>query len=1048
MTTWLFRKIPFKLTFFLALLWLPVLPSGLPAADTVGYGQACPQDPSGQPPLSGAGDCRQGPNRRNADDLTPEQRDAIQREMSRNGGLTPEAMDALRQDPEFREVDVDEILRGRELQQMKDGGQGENGDVDHNTGASPGRHGSETAGTDEYVDYNVAPYDGSVDNGGDYNGAGHGQSANGAGKNGPGKSPVRGPSDEKTGRTDERAEVERRGTGQQEKGSLFDRYMKNQPLEAGRLKPFGYDLFKGVLLRQPGDLPVASDYAVGPGDEINIFLWGRVNARYTLTVSRDGTILFPNVGALTVSGMTFEDMKRLLTNEAKKIVGADVSVTMGRLRSIQVFVLGEVERPGAYTLGAMSTLTNALMAAGGPTSIGSLRRIDLKRGASTAATMDFYDLLLNGDRSKDLRLQNGDLIFVPTIGPIIGVAGNVKRPAVYELAEGADLSSALRLAGGIIPTAYTQQMQVERAVDNEKRIVVDINAKEPGAASSFKLQDGDLVKVASIVDRDVNAVYLHGNVKRPGKYELKEGMRLRDVLKDESALRKESFLGYGLIKRLVPPTYDVELVPFSLKAAFSDASSAENMALKPLDVIYVFSEWFFRDRPTVTISGYVRKGGRFKLEEKMTVKDLVLLAGSLGKDASRKDFELYRTDPDTKKVTLVKLDLGKAMDGDGVNNLLLKDQDRVVIHSVRETSPGRTVTVTGEVNRPGKYEYAENMTVKDLVFAAGGLKESAYIDEAELASSAIEAGRSFAISYEKIDLGKAMAGDPANDLKVNPYGTLFVKKIPGWREENYVEISGEVVFPGKYIVRKGDRLSSLIERAGGFTPRAYIKGAAFTRESVRRLQQKNIDEAVNRLEKTILSTAASTIQAAMTPEEAKQQAAALDQKKELLARMRAVRAKGRISIDVDEATKARGSSFDVRLEDMDRLVVPERPAEVHVMGSVYNQTAFVYDPSEPISSYIKKAGGFTEDANEDGIYILKEDGTAKSRRYDGSWGFRWDSANHRWVSGGFMNATLDPGDTVVVPEKVEKIAWLREIKDITQILYQIAVTAGVAIRLL
>jgi len=1157
MTTWLFRKIPFRLTFFLALLWLTVLSSGLSAADIGGYGQGCQQDPStaGQQ-LPGAGDCLQ--NGQNADNLTPEQRDAIQREVSRNGGLTPEAIEALRQDPEFRDVDVDEILRGRELQQMKDGGQGEWGSVDYNADGPRGRpddvdneangydggaygrgrvNGGEMAGADESGDYNGAPYDRNGDDGvdyGNYNKGGResnaygpgpgrgdysGQNAGnpGAGRYGgnfygndvyggngfgprkgddgnygnggyAGGRPRRGPAGNyygtggnnkdyyDTGRHgagpyhlsygngpgngghgatapgpyrleyDERADREWPGTVRPlpEKDSLFDRYMKDTPLEAGRLKPFGYDLFKWAVLRQPVDLPVASDYAVGPGDEINVFLWGRVNARYTLKVSRDGTVLFPNVGALTVSGMNFEEMRRFLTNEARKIVGADVSITMGRLRSIQVFVLGEVEKPGAYTLGAMSTLTNGLMAAGGPTSIGSLRRIDLKRGDSTVATMDFYDLLLNGDRSKDFRLQNGDLIFVPTIGPIIGVAGNVRRPAVYELAEGADLSAALRLAGGIIPTAYTQQIQVERAVNNEKRIVVDINAKEPGAASSFKLQDGDLVKVASIVDRDVNAVYLHGNVKRPGKYELKEGTRLRDVLKDESALKKESFLGYGLIKRLVPPTYEVELVPFSLKAAFSDASSAENIALKPLDVIYVFSEWFFRDRPTVTISGYVRKGGRFKLEDNMTVKDLVLLAGSLGKDASRKDFEIYRTDPDTKKVTLVKLDLGKAMDGDGANNLLLKDQDRVVVHSVRETSPGQTVTVVGQVNRPGRYEYAENMTVKDLVFAAGGLRESAYVDEAELASSSIEAGRSFAITYEKIDLAKAMAGDPANNIKVNPYGTLFVKKIPGWREENYVEIKGEVVFPGRYIVRKGDRLSSLIGRAGGFTPRAYVKGAVFTRESVRRLQQKNIDEAVSRLEKTILSTASSTIQKSLSPEDAKQQADALDQKKELLAKMKAAKAKGRISINIDEAMKERGSSFDVRLEDMDRLVIPERPAEVQVMGSVYNQTAFVYDPAASISSYIRKAGGFTEDANDDEIYILKEDGTAVSRSYDGSWGLRWDSVNHRWVTGGFMNSSLDPGDTVVVPEKLEKIAWLKEIKDITQILYQIAIATGVA----
>ncbi len=1130
----------------LAVSFLAFYPSALLAMDAgPGTGdQSCSQsyqqEDQSLPDQMRVSDCQQGQAETNADNLTPEQRAAIQREISRNGGLTPEAVDAIRHDPEFQGVDVDEVLRGRELQQMKGSGQGGGEPTYYNYGENVsngtpydrygerrygernggyGGNGGGTVGGAPYGkgaskeiyrggdgygngngpdrsyngnyygsgtfsrDYsaaarqNAGPYGGTTGQGGPetygpfmerrgygvpavpyergYEGGGpeaygpfmerqgYGVPAAPYGRGYEGKGPEAGAPE----RAGEMTGGERRGLPA-ERGSLFDRYIKNSPLEVSRLKPFGYDLFNGILLGQPRDLPVASDYAVGPGDEINIFLWGRVNAHYRLVVNRDGTILFPGVGALTVSGMTFKDMKRFLTNEARKIVGAEVNITMGRLRSFQVFVLGEVEKPGAYTLSAMSTLTNALMAAGGPTSIGSLRKVELKRDDATVATMDFYNLLLNGDRSKDLRLQNGDLVFVPTIGPIVGVAGNVKRPAVYELAGETDLSAVLRLAGGIIPTAYTQQIQVERAENNEKRIVLDINAKEPGAASSFKLHDGDLVKVASIIDGDTNAVYLHGNVKRPGKYELKKGMRLGDIIKDESALKKESYLKYGLIKRLVPPAYTVKLIPFSLKAVFADASSAENITLKPLDVIYVFSRWFFRDRPTVTINGYVRKGGRFRLEDNMTVKDLVLLAGSLRSDASRGEFELYRTDPDTAKVTLIKLDLGKAMAGDSANDIKLRDRDRVVIHSIRDTSPWRSITVTGQVNRPGTYEYAENMTVRDLVFAAGGLRESAYVDDAELSSSVIKPGQSFAIKYEKINLGKAMAGDPADNLRLNPYDTLFVKKIPDWRAENYVVISGEVVFPGRYVVRKGDTLSSLVDRAGGVTSKSYVKGAVFTRESVRALQQKNIDEAVNRLEKTTLSAAASNIQSSLTPEDAKQQAAALEQKKELIAKMKAAKAKGRISINLAEAMKQRGSSFDVRLENGDKLVIPERPSDVQVMGSVYNQTAFVYDPNASISSYIKKAGGFTGDADEDEIFILKEDGTAVGRRDYGSWAPRWDSAEHRWVSGGFMSSDLDPGDTIVVPERLEKIAWLREIKDFTQILYQIAVTAGVAIRVL
>ncbi|MDP2689276.1 MAG: SLBB domain-containing protein, partial [Deltaproteobacteria bacterium] len=282
----------------------------------------------------------------------------------------------------------------------------------------------------------------------------------------------------------------------------------------------------------------------------------------------------------------------------------EINVTMGRLRSIQVFVLGEVKNPGPYNVTAMSTITDGVIISGGPSEIGSLRSVRLKRGGKEIADMDFYDLFLRGDKSKDLRVQDGDVIFVPTIGPLVGVVGNVRRPAVYEIKGSTDLKTLLGLAGGVIPTAYTQQIQVERVEGNRKRIVVDINADD-GGLEGFGLQDADLVKIFSIFDKDMNAVYIEGNVKRPGKLELKEGMRLSDVIKGPDDLLDETFLDYGLIKRFVRPAGELRLIPFDL-GGLLNGDKEEDMELRAKDSIFVFSKWLFRDRPRASIEGEVR----------------------------------------------------------------------------------------------------------------------------------------------------------------------------------------------------------------------------------------------------------------------------------------------------------------------------------------------------------------------------------------------------------------------------------------------------------
>lgn len=812
---------------------------------------------------------------------------------------------------------------------------------------------------------------------------------------------------------------------------LFERYRELVPYQNidTELKPFGYDFFSSseVKLSSQDDIPVSPGYVVGPGDEIKLALWGRANAQFSLTVDRDGNVIVPQIGPLRVAGMTYSAMTGFLKSKAEQIIGTKLSVAMGGLKSFQVFILGEVRRPGSYALDSFSTVTTALLAAGGPSEIGSLRNIQLKRKNKVIAEIDLYDLLLKGDKSEDRVLESGDVIFVSTAGPLVGIAGNVKRPAIYEMKGKSDLSSVFELAGGLTPTAYTQHIQVARIQKNEKHIVVDINDRELGKANNFMLQDGDLVKVFPIVDWDGNAVYLNGAVKRPGKYEYKPGMRVKDLIKDFEDLTEETHLEYAFVKRL-NADMKTELIPFSPGRLLASGSEADNITLRPQDNIYVFSKSFFKDRSLVTVDGEVRKPGTFDFVEKIRVKDAILLAGGLKKDASLKKGEIIRVEDDKGFATLY-FNVEKALSEDPLENLSLKEDDKVIIHSLWEDKWKEEVVIQGEVLRPGRYLLTTGMRVSDLVFKAGNLLESAYPEKAELASHSFADGGG-AVEYRKVDLRKALEGDQTHDLVLKPHDTLFIKKAVGWGKELYVKINGEVAFPGKYIIRKGDSLSNLIERAGGPTDRAYLKGAVFIRESVKELQQRQISDAVERLESQLLTRSASAIETALTPEDAKQKEFATEQMKQLIGKMKAAKAMGRMVVRLEEMDRFKGSVHDIALEGGDELTIPTMPSSVQVIGSVYNSTSFIYEPDQSVSDYITKAGGTTGGAEVRETFLLKVDGSAKSRRKGGFF---------------FMSSTLDPGDTVVVPEKLERIAWLKETKDFTQILYQIAVTAGVLI---
>jgi protein involved in polysaccharide export with SLBB domain len=573
------------------------------------------------------------------------------------------------------------------------------------------------------------------------------------------------------------------------------------------------------------DVPVGPDYIIGPGDDLTINVWGTVDSTLYRTVDRNGQIVLPKVGDLPLWGLTFAQADRLIREQLSRYFrGFQASVTMGRLRTIRVHVVGEVCQPGVYTLSALSTLTHALFSAGGPTKLGSLREVRLLRNHHQVGALDLYDFLQRGDRTRDFRLESGDTVFVPTIGAVAAVAGEVKRPAIYELRGDIRVSNLIELAAGATPMSYLRRVQIVRTQPSAERVTIDVDVsryyQDGDEAANPLVHSGDLVVVHRADSRVYNIVKVEGAVKYPGVYEVKPAMRITQLLSSEMLL----------------PEANTERVEV------------------------------FRRRPDLS-------------------------------------FEV------------VPVDLKRAWNGDPEQDLALKPLDQVTVRT--ELRPVRTVMLTGQVVRPGKY-----------------------------------------------------------------------------------------------LIADGERISSVLERAGGFTEKAYLKGAVYTRVALRKMEQQRLDEFVKVQEQKILAQA-STIVVGLEKEEAASPAQTVQAQRELLKALASHVGVGRMVVRLDDPAKLKGTEHDVVLVDGDALDIPEPPSSVLVIGSVRNSTSVLYQKNANLDYYLGRAGGLTQEADKKEVHIVKADGSAVT---------------------GFANIrTADPGDTIVVPPKrEEKIRTLPTLRDVLQ----------------
>jgi len=472
---------------------------------------------------------------------------------------------------------------------------------------------------------------------------------------------------------------------------------------------------------------VPASYPVGVGDEIHIYLWGRISNTYRLAIGRDGTIEIPQIGPVAVVGKRFSDVQKELTEQLEAIEGVNARVSLGRLRTIQVYIMGEVKRPGVYSLPALSYATDLLFAAGGPTAMGSLRNISIKRNNRTIRQVDFYDFLIKGINPLALNLQPNDVIHVPIVTRMAAVAGNVRRNAIFELRENESLYSLLKLAGGISPAGSDDVIQIQRLEKNSHETIIDVQKNSQADLKKFPIKDGDLVKVFPLVDMNDNAVFVEGNVKRPGTFALTHNMRITDIIDSYKALLPETYFKYSVIYRYDPPSFLARIIPFNLRDAIENPNGPANISLQAKDKIYIFHQDFFEPYRMLSIRGAVTSPGEYKLMENMRLRDVILQAGGLLESASEKQGELYRRRFIDTSYVVDKIDfcVSCAMENDPRHNLLLQRFDEIYIRQQRGWEKPRKVTLLGEFIYPGEYILLPGETLGDIVHRSGGFTDNA-----------------------------------------------------------------------------------------------------------------------------------------------------------------------------------------------------------------------------------------------------------------------------------------------------------------------------------
>ncbi len=751
---------------------------------------------------------------------------------------------------------------------------------------------------------------------------------------------------------------------------------------------YGEDLFSGIpdTFAPVQRIPVGPDYTIGPGDEILIRTWGQIGQNLHLTVDRSGSIYIPQVGEVHVAGLPFGQLQDFLKSHYAYVFrNFDLNVNMGELRSIQVFVTGEARRPGSYTISSLSTLVNAIFASGGPNIAGSLRHIELRRGAALMADFDLYDLLLRGDKSRDVPLQPGDVIYFPAAGPRVAVVGSVQVPAIYELRGKETVAQALALAGGTSSVADNSSLEIERTENqvggSKSRIAMDVTMDPAGLA--LPLENGDLVRVRERPPSFAKTVTLRGNVAEPGRFAWRGGMRVRDLIPDQGALlthdywlrREQLGLPVADFQPLLPPVSET-----SPPGAQQTGNPAQRDTVVPQDHQSLTSGLFPQLAQGVPPDSQAAGSPHAQYGP---------LAASSDKNVDSSTAQVMpasaaRNSPETL----------------GVGPRLITAPQFPIQTQVVRTTP----------NIDWSYAVVERTDPQTLQPKLIPFNLGAVVLEHD----------------ETADL----------DLEPGDIITVFSDadiRVPRAQQTRYVRLEGEFAHAGVYSVQPGETLRQLVIRAGGLTDQAYLYGSQFTRESTRQEQQQRLDEYVAGLSYQIQITGSNLAASVVSPQQAATAGASQASQRELIDRLREVRATGRIVLHIDPLHATADSLPDLPLEDGDRFVVPPIPSTVGVVGSVYDSNSFVYLAHHDAGSYLKTSGGPNRNADRKQIFIIRADGSVVSRQY---------LSHTIWEGDAFDRQPIYPGDTIIVPASVNKATFLRGLTDWSSVFSQFALGAA------
>lgn len=736
--------------------------------------------------------------------------------------------------------------------------------------------------------------------------------------------------------------------------SMRDLYVQI-PAATTRLERFGADVFvnrafsasgRGISGRDiPLDVPLGPDYVIGPGDRLTIELWGGVTLTLTRVVDRDGHILLPEAGVIQVAGLPLGKAQDLIEGALKpQYRNAQVAVTVSGLRSVRVYVVGDVQRPGGYDISSLATPLSALYAAGGPTAVGSLRTVLHYRGTKLIEKVDLYDFLLHGIRTGTAPFQSGDTLLIPPAGPQIAISGAVKRQAIYELKPGeGTLDAVVADAGGLTAAASTNNIKIERINANRERETVTLpHNDDPGPSGEdplprFNLRDGDRITVEPILPYSQRAVYLAGHVVRPGRLAYADGMRLSDVIHDYKDMLPEP-AAQGEIVRLVPPDLHAETIDFNIPEVLGGHS---NIDLHPYDTIRIF--------------------GRYQVDVP-------------------------------------------------------------------------AVTIRGEVLRPGEYPMHKGMTAAQLVRMAGGFKRDALLDNADLTSYEVSDGNEIKEQLRTVRIGAAVSGSEADaDALLKPGDILAIHQITNWENiGESVTVKGQVRFPGSYGFQDGERLSSVLQRCGGFLSTAYPAGAVLIREQVKGLEESSRDELIRQIE---ANSAAARLSPSLSGSNAANAIEMIKtQQEQVITDLKGHPPTGRMVIHISsDVDRWANTSADIELRPGDILTIPKQPGFVLITGQVYNTTALTFTPGKTAGWYLSRAGGTNASADRKDVFIIRANGSVVGRHSGG------------FLSGDVLSARLNPGDVVVVPQKIigGSMIW-RNLLSTGQLAASVAITAGIA----